>query len=235
VQPQVFDLLIYLIRHRDRVVTKDELIAEVWNGRIVSDSTLTSRINAVRKTIGDDGEHQRLVRTIARKGIRFVGTVREDNVFVEVIADVYAGHSENNSGSVGIGASCQTTEHQQIHYCRAQDGVRLAYAISGHGPPLIKTANWLNHLEYDWDSPVWRHVLHGLSQDHTLVRYDARGSGLSDWDVAELSLDAWVTDLDRVAAAAGAKRFPLLGISQGCAISIAYAVRYPERVSHLIL
>jgi DNA-binding winged helix-turn-helix (wHTH) protein/pimeloyl-ACP methyl ester carboxylesterase len=235
VQPQVFDLLIYLIRHRDRVVTKDELIAEVWNGRIVSDSTLTSRINAVRKTIGDDGEHQRLVRTIARKGIRFVGTVREDNVFVEVIADVYAGHSENNSGSVGIGASCQTTEHQQIHYCRAEDGVRLAYAISGHGPPLVKTANWLNHLEYDWDSPVWRHVLHGLSQDHTLVRYDARGSGLSDWDVAELSLDAWVTDLDRVVAAAGAKRFPLLGISQGCAISIAYAVRYPERVSHLIL
>lgn len=232
-QPQVFDLLLYLIRHRDRVVNKDELIAEVWNGRVVSDSTLTSRINAVRKAIGDDGEHQRLIRTIARKGIRFVGAVRENNAFVEGTAD--AGHSENNSGSDGIGASGQTTEHQQIHYCRAKDGVRLAYAVSGNGPVLVKTANWLNHLEYDWESPVWRHVLHGLSQDHTLVRYDARGSGLSDWDVADLSLDAWVTDLETVVVAAGVERFPLLGISQGCAISLAYAVRYPERVSHLIL
>jgi class 3 adenylate cyclase len=126
-------------------------------------------------------------------------------------------------------------ERQEIRYCRASDGVRLAYAISGHGPPLVKTANWLNHLEYDWESPVWGHVLHGLSQDHTLVRYDARGNGLSDWDVAELSLDAWVADLEAVVADAGVERFPLFGISQGCAISIAYAVRHPERVSHLIL
>ena len=128
-----------------------------------------------------------------------------------------------------------TDERQEIRYCRAPDGVRLAYATSGHGPPLVKTANFLNHIEYDWESPVWRHVLHGLSRDHTLVRYDARGNGLSDWDVAELSLDAWVTDLEAVVAAAGVKRFPLFGVSQGCAISIAYAVRNPERVSHLIL
>lgn len=128
-----------------------------------------------------------------------------------------------------------TDERQEIRYCRASDGVRLAYAISGQGPPLVKTANWLNHLEVDWDSPVWGHVLHSLSRDHTLVRYDARGNGLSDWDVAELSLDAWVSDLEAVVAAAGVERFPLLGISQGCAISIAYAARHPERVSHLIL
>jgi pimeloyl-ACP methyl ester carboxylesterase len=126
-------------------------------------------------------------------------------------------------------------EQQEIRYCRAPDGVRLAYAISGHGPPLVKTANWLNHLEYDWESPVWRHILHGLSRSHTLLRYDARGNGLSDWDVAKLSLDAWLSDLEAVIEAAGVKRFPLLGISQGCAISVAYAVRHPERVSHLIL
>ncbi len=126
-------------------------------------------------------------------------------------------------------------EVQEIRYCRAPDGVRLAYAISGQGPPLVKTANWLNHLEYDWDSPIWHQFLLGLSKGHTLIRYDARGNGLSDWDVAELSLDAWVTDLETVVEAAGMKRFPLLGISQGCAISIAYAVRHPERVSHLIL
>jgi pimeloyl-ACP methyl ester carboxylesterase len=90
-------------------------------------------------------------------------------------------------------------------------------------------------LEYDWDSPIWHHFLAGLSKDHTLIRYDARGNGLSDWDVAELSFEAWVNDLQTVVEATGLKRFPLFGISQGCAISITYAVRHPEQVSHLIL
>jgi class 3 adenylate cyclase/pimeloyl-ACP methyl ester carboxylesterase len=128
-----------------------------------------------------------------------------------------------------------TGERQEIRYCRAPDNVRLAYAISGNGPPLVKSANWMNHLQYDWESPVWHHFLTELSRDHQLYRYDARGNGLSDWDVAKLSLDTWVTDLETVVDHAGLDRFPLLGYSQGCAISIAYAVRHPERVSHLIL
>jgi class 3 adenylate cyclase/pimeloyl-ACP methyl ester carboxylesterase len=126
-------------------------------------------------------------------------------------------------------------DRQDVRYCRAPDGVRLAYAISGQGKPLVKTANWMNHLEYDWACPIWHPFLLGLSKSHKLVRYDARGNGLSDWDVAELSLDAWVSDLETVVDAAGLKEFPLLGVSQGCAISIAYAVRHPERVTHLIL
>ena len=124
---------------------------------------------------------------------------------------------------------------QTIKYCRASDGVRLAYAISGSGPILVKAANWLNHLEYDWESPIWRHVFRGLSREHTLIRHDARGNGMSDWDVDKLSLDAWVSDLEAVVSSAGIERFPLLGISQGCAISVAYCVRHPERVSHLVL
>ncbi|MGH6923933.1 MAG: alpha/beta fold hydrolase [Propylenella sp.] len=126
-------------------------------------------------------------------------------------------------------------ERQEIRYCRAADPVRLAYAVSGNGPPLVKAANWLNHLEYDWESPIWHHFFARLSKDHTLIRYDARGTGLSDWDVDELSLEAWVSDLEAVADIAGIERFPLLGYSQGCAISVVYAVRHPERVSHLIL
>jgi len=124
---------------------------------------------------------------------------------------------------------------QEIKYCRASDGVRLAYATVGQGPPLVKTANWMNHLEYDWESPIWHHLLEGLARNHTVVRYDARGNGLSDWDVDELSLEAWVGDLETVVDAVGLGRFPLFGVSQGCAISIAYAVRHPERLSHLIL
>ena len=128
-----------------------------------------------------------------------------------------------------------TDGRQEIRYCRAPDGVRLAYAISGQGPPLVKTANWLNHLEYDWESPIFRHLFHGLSRNRTLIRYDARGNGLSDWDVPELSLDAWVSDLETVVDAAGLQRFPLFGISQGCAIAVTYAARHPDRVSHLVL
>jgi class 3 adenylate cyclase/pimeloyl-ACP methyl ester carboxylesterase len=124
---------------------------------------------------------------------------------------------------------------QQIRYCRSEDAVRLAYSLAGSGPPLVKSANWINHLELDWELPVYRHLLAGLTKHHTLMRYDARGNGLSDWDSSELSLDAWVNDLETVVNAAGLDRFPLFGFSQGCAVSIAYAVRNPHRVSRLIL
>jgi pimeloyl-ACP methyl ester carboxylesterase len=124
---------------------------------------------------------------------------------------------------------------QRIRFCTAPDGVRLAYAIHGKGPPLVKAANWLTHLEFDWESPVWRHWLEGLGKGHTLVRYDERGCGLSDWEVEDLSLEAWLSDLETVVDAAGLDRFALLGVSQGGAIALAYAVRHPERVTHLVL
>lgn len=124
---------------------------------------------------------------------------------------------------------------QQIHFCTTQDGVRIAYATVGQGPPFVKAANWLSHLEFDWESPVWRHWLAALSRHHSLVRYDERGCGLSDWDVETLSVEAFVQDLEAVVDEAGLERFPLLGISQGGPIAMTYAVRHPEKVSHLIL
>lgn len=124
---------------------------------------------------------------------------------------------------------------QQIRFCTTPDRVRLAYATHGTGPPLVKAANWLTHLDHDWESPVWRHWLEQLGRGHTLVRYDERGCGLSDWEAEDLSLEAWVSDLETVVDAAELDRFALLGISQGGAIALAYAVRHPDRVSHLIL
>jgi pimeloyl-ACP methyl ester carboxylesterase len=124
---------------------------------------------------------------------------------------------------------------QNIRYCLADDGVRIAFATTGEGPPLVKAANWLNHLELDWQSPVWGRMFTELSQDRMLVRYDERGNGLSAWDAADLSFEAFVRDLETVVDSLGLERFPLLGISQGCAVSIEYAARHPERVSHLIL
>lgn len=124
---------------------------------------------------------------------------------------------------------------QEIRFSTAPDGVQLAYATSGVGPPLVKVANWLSHLEFDWQSPVWRHWLTGLSRHNTLVRYDERGCGLSDWEAANLSLDAWVADLETVVETAGLRRFPLFGMSHGATVAIAYAARHPEQVSKLIL
>ena len=124
---------------------------------------------------------------------------------------------------------------QEIRFCTAPDGVQLAYSAIGQGPPLMKTGNWMTHLEYDLESPIWRHLYRELVKDHTLIRYDTRGNGLSDRTVDEISFDAYVSDLEAVVEAAGFPRFALFGISQGCAYSIAYAVRHPERVSHLVL
>jgi pimeloyl-ACP methyl ester carboxylesterase len=124
---------------------------------------------------------------------------------------------------------------QDIRFCSAKDGVRIAYATVGEGPPLVKTGNWLNHLEFDWQSPIWQHYIEELAADHLLVRYDQRGNGLSDWDVQDFSFDALAGDLESVVDAVGLERFTLLGMSQGCAVSIAYAVRHPDRVNRLVL
>lgn len=125
---------------------------------------------------------------------------------------------------------------QTIRYFTTSDGVRLAWATSGSGPPLIKAANWITHLEYDWESPVWRHWVAFLSRHFTTLRYDERGCGLSQRDVEDVSSATWPRDLEEVIeAAAPSTPFVLLGISQGAVAAMAYAARYPERVSHLII
>ncbi len=124
---------------------------------------------------------------------------------------------------------------QQIRFCRSFDGTRIAYAVSGEGPPLVRAPHWLTHLEYEWQSAIWKPWLTALSSGHTLVRMDERGCGLSDRNVGDVSFEAFVRDLEAVVDAAGLERFALLGHSQGGPISIDYAVRHPERVSHLVL
>ena len=170
---------------------------------------------------GDSGDRQALVRTLARKGFRFVGAVEGGPAAPEARA---------------VPAERPGAEpRQEIHFCVAPDGVHIAYAVVGQGPPLVKTGHWLTHLEHDWGSPIWSPHLHALAATHRLIRYDARDNGLSDWEVADFSFDARVRDLETVIDAVGLDRFPLLGLSQGCAVSIAYAVSHPEQVSHLVL
>ena len=124
---------------------------------------------------------------------------------------------------------------QTIRFCRSADGVRIAYATFGDGPPLIISTCWLSHLEYDLESPVWRHWVRGMAGIATTIRYDERGFGLSDWEVPDFSFESRINDLEAVVQASGFERFALLGMSQGGPTAIAYAARHPERVTRLML
>lgn len=222
VEPQVFDVLAYLVEHRSRVVPKQELLDAVWRTSFVSEATLTSRIKAARQAVGDDGSAQRVIRTSHGRGYRFVAPV-----------ETFAAAADGARVAVEPDGHQRIT--QDIRFCRSADGVQVAYATSGSGPALVKAANWLSHLDYDWESPVWRHWLHALSERHRLIRYDERGCGLSDWDVDRLSLESKIADLEAVVAACRLEKFPLLGISGGGPTSVAYAARHPDRVTHLVL
>lgn len=164
-------------------------------------------------------------------------------VLLEHASPVLHGSKENLQGKLLKSArlsespivSDTPVRSQEIRFCGTADGVRVAYAVCGRGPTIVRAAHWMSHLQYDWESPVWRHWINALSEEMTLIRYDERGNGLSDWDVADVSFPAMVADLESVVDAAAPNRFTLLGVSQSCAVSVAYAVRNPERVSGLIL
>lgn len=161
----------------------------------------------------------------------YAGDGKNDAVFIELPKGRY----KPTLAFRGTESSDVEDFEQDIRFCRTDDAVAIAYAESGVGPTLVKAGNWLTHLEFDIQSPVWRHWWVGLSKRHRLIRYDPRACGLSDWDVGEISFDKWVSDLECVVDHAAPKKFALLGTSQGAAVAIAYAARHPERVSHLIL
>lgn len=221
VEPQVFDVLTHLLSNHERCVTKEELFDAVWGGRFVGEAALTSRIKAVRRALGDDGESQRYIRTVRGRGYQFVGALHADGGT--------GGESEATSGPE------PDIPRQHIAFCRAGDGIRLAYAVTGDGPPLVRAANWMTHLGYDVESPVWRHWVRDMSAHHTFIRYDERGCGLSDWEAEDFTFHDWVADLESVVDAVGLQRFPLLGVSQGGAVAVAYAARHPDKVTRLVL
>jgi DNA-binding winged helix-turn-helix (wHTH) protein/pimeloyl-ACP methyl ester carboxylesterase len=219
---KVFDTLTVLIARSGRLLTKDELMQRIWPDTVVEENNLNHNISVLRRALGEQPSGPHFIETVPRVGYRFIAGVRQ------------LGSATSPSSPKAPAVSARTLR-QEIRFCTSGDGTRIAYSTVGKGTPLAKTATWLSHIEYEWDSPVWKHWIREISQRHSLVRWDERGCGLSDWAVDELSLDAWVRDQETVIDTLGLDRFALLGISQGGAVAIAYAARHPERVSHLVL
>ena len=219
--PKVFETLCLLVANAGHLVTKEELLRQLWPDAAVEENNLNKNVSVLRKALGQSPTNQEYIETVPRVGYRFVAEVTENPRLVTA-----GGRKEEKNIS---------PYRQEIRFCVTGDEARIAYAKVGSGYPLLKAANWLNHLDYEWDSPLWRHWINELSRHHTFIRYDERGNGLSQWDVADISLDAWVRDLETVVEAVDVEKFALFGLSQGGAVAIWYATRHPERVSHLIL
>ena len=232
VEQQVFDVLRHLTEHRDRVVPKTELLDEVWGDRFVSESALTSRIKSARRAVGDSGERQQVIQTIRGVGYRFVANV---DVIVEGEAGVLPGVERRETPPSGGAPNLEL----KVRFVEAAGGVSLAVAETGAGRYLVKSATWLTQVDKDTDdSPVWGHWVRALSRRFHYVRYDPRGCGLSDRDLAGqdlTNLDLWIDDLGRVIDDLDQERVALLGVSQGGPVAVGFAARYPERISHLIL
>ena len=214
---KVFDTLRVLVESAGKLLTKQELLDAVWPETTVEENNLNHNVSVLRKALGERATGQQYIETVPRVGYRFIAGV------------------ETAEPRAGAAVASAAKLRQEIRYCTSSDGVRLAYATIGSGPPLVKASNWLTHLDFEWGSPIWRHWWSALSLHHRIVRYDERGNGMSQRDVGDVNFDTWVRDLETVVDAAGLDRFPLLGISRGGPIAIAYAVKHPERVTHLVL
>jgi len=221
---KAFATLCALVQQHGTLIPKQDLLNAVWPDSVVEENSLDRNISALRKALGEQASGESFIETVPRAGYRFVAAVRE------LASQANGAHASATDGSAPDSAA-----RQDIRFCMTADKVRLAYSRIGSGYPLVRVANCFNHLDFEWESPIWQHYVRDLAKGHSIVRYDGRGNGISEWNVEDISFDAWVNDLGTVVDAAGLDEVAILGMSQGAAVAIAYAVRYPERVSHLIL
>lgn len=213
VEPQVFDVLAYLVAHRTRVVSKEELMDAVWGGRFVSETAVTSRIKQARQAIGDNGQAQRLIRTVHGKGYRFVGEVHEP-------------------APAGKPAATRTTE---VGYA-VSDDLQIAYQVTGQGErDLVLVAGFVSHLELDWADPRHAAFLDRLGSFGRLIRFDKRGTGMSDRPHSVPDLETRMHDVLAVMDAVGSRRAVLFGYSEGGPMASLLAATHPERVEALVL
>jgi pimeloyl-ACP methyl ester carboxylesterase/DNA-binding winged helix-turn-helix (wHTH) protein len=224
-EPQAFDVLLYLISHRGRTVSKSELMEHVWGGRFVTESAVTSRIKQVRRAMGDDGSEQKVIRTLHGRGYRFVAAVTE-----AAPASVPAQPPSPPRDDLR-----REPAGHQVHYAES-DGLQIAYQVTGSGArDIVLVAGFVSHLELDWADPRHAHFLERLGSFGRLIRFDKRGTGLSDRPEGLPDLETRIHDVLAVMDAAGSERAVLVGYSEGGPMATLFAATHPERVTSLVL
>jgi DNA-binding winged helix-turn-helix (wHTH) protein/pimeloyl-ACP methyl ester carboxylesterase len=219
---KVFDTLAILVENHGRLIRKDELMQRLWPDSVVEENNLDHNISKLRRALQDGNSDQKFIETVPRQGYRFVGEVHESSSGPTLHA-VEPSHEVENAGP------------QEIQFFTTKDGVRIAYTMGGDGPPLVRAVDWLNHLDFEWKNPFRQHWFSLIMRHQTFLRYDQRGSGLSDWNIDDFSFERSLSDFEELIETVGFDEFSVLGTCQGGAIATAYAARHPERVSKLIL
>lgn len=225
VEPQVFSLLRLLAEKGGDLVSRDELIDVVWNGRIVSESTISARVSAARAAVGDTGRAQAVIHTVVSRGVQLAVPVETVNGTAPPAA----------LNSITLNGEIRRDPRPSIRFATAADGSGLAWCSTGEGPALLRGGHWLTHLELDWVNPVWRPLLERLGQGRKLIRYDIRGTGVSERDSGPQTLQTLADDMRVVADAAGVEQMDIYAPSQNVPVAIAFAALHPERVRRLVL
>ncbi|HTS04090.1 MAG TPA: alpha/beta fold hydrolase [Candidatus Eisenbacteria bacterium] len=215
---KLFDTLRVLVENAGKLVRKDAFMESVWPDSVVEDNNLDYCISQLRKLL----HPEKYIETVPRHGYRFVG-------------DVTAPESHVAATPLGRHVEQPDVQQQPVEFFTTSDGVRIAYSVGGKGPVIVRAIHWLNHLDFEWQTPMRRQWLSEVMRHNTLLRYDQRGSGLSDWNVSDFSFERTIRDFEELVDAAHLEQFSILGGCQGAAVAIAYAVRHPERVSKLII
>ena len=221
---KLFDTLRVLLENAGQLVRKDQLMRAVWPDSVVEENNVDHSISHLRKLL-HPGKY---IETVPRHGYRFVGEV-------QVVGEAKAARPGPRLVTVESAPAQADPPDLEVQFFTTSDGVRLAYTLAGSGPPIVRTIDWLNHLAFEWKSPFLRHWLSEIMRHNTLLRYDQRGSGLSNWDVEDFSYERMVKDFEELIDATGLDKFAIFGGCQGAAIATVYAARHPQRVTRLIL
>jgi len=219
---KVFDTLCILVENHGRLIRKDDLMQRLWPDSVVEENNLDHNISKLRRALQDGTNGQKFIETVPRQGYRFIAEVQQlsSSPILHTVTPLL---------------ETQSISEQEVQFFTTSDGVRLAYTIGGSGPRLVRAVDWLNHLDFEWKNPFRRHWFSEIMGHNTFLRYDQRGSGLSDWNVDDFSFERSVADFEELISAVGWDKFALVGSCQGGAIGTAYAANHPERVTKLIL
>ena len=224
--PKAAEVLACLIDNADSVVSRDEILRKVWRNLHVSPDLVREYIFEIRKALGDNAKAPIYIETVGRRGFRIVGPV---SIRPESSAPIAINGEELSR------ASSRPVQMPLVRYCRSCDGVSIAHAASGEGYPLLFAGSWMTHLDMDWESPAYGDYIKHLSDRFQVIRYDQRGNGLSQWSDVDIAFERMVDDMERVIETYGYEKIAILGMSQGASVAIAYSLRQPNRVSHLVL